>query len=115
MNTIFNKLASIYENEDDWEYGKSDIEGIGILANREIPAHTIIGKATEPYKDIPRVTPMGTKINHSSKPNCYLNRIGSDETAYHNFVTSWEIESGEELTVDYSKYPEFKDPDPNWN
>ena len=116
MNTVFNKLASIYENKDEWEYGKSEIEGIGIFANKEIPAHTIIGKASEPFKYGKPITttPMGSKINHSWSPNCCINRVISGDRIHHTLSALWDIEQGEELTVDYREFPEFKNPDPNW-
>jgi hypothetical protein len=116
MNTVFNKLASIYENEDNWEYGKSEIEGMGIFANKEIPEHTIIGKATNPFEagKLITTTGMGSKINHAWSPNCQINRVISGNMIHHTLSTLWDIEQGEELTVDYRGFPEFKDPDPDW-
>ena len=113
MTSIYDKLADLYEAEKDtsppgYFIGPSKIHGQGVHAKKWLDPELRVGAATSPY---PEVTPMGKKLNHSSNPNCRLKQNGDG----HDLVTTKGIDQGDELTVDYSQYDEFTDPDPNWN
>jgi hypothetical protein len=113
---LVEKLESLYEG-DAYEYGDSKIHGTGVMANRKIENGDIVDKATDPSRKkdgLPKVTPMGSKLNHSWDPNCTLNTVATSRILFHNLIAHKDIEPGEELTVDYSKYPEFKDPQSSW-
>jgi len=110
---LMEKLQSLYENSN-YEYGDSDIHGTGVMANKKLNGGDIIDKATEPYKALAQITPMGSKLNHSWNPNCILNRVVTTQGIFHNLLAYKDIQPGDELTVDYSKYTEFKDPAPDW-
>ena len=110
---IVDKLTSLYESEKDtnspgYFIGPSKIHGQGVHAKKWLDPELRVGAATSPY---PEVTPMGSKINHSSKPNCVLKQNGDG----HDLVTTKGINPGEELTVDYGQYDEFEGPDPSWD
>ena len=88
--------------------GPSSIEGVGIIANDDIPKDVNIG-ITHIYDpnfqhDLIR-TPLGGFINHSTSPNCKL----IDEDDYKKLITIKKIELGEELTITYSLYKPSRD------
>lgn len=95
------------ESEPGYFIGPSEIHGKGVHAKKWLDKEVRVGQASNPY---PNITPMGKMINHSGQPNCILHRDGDN----HHLVTNRPVEPGEELTVDYSQYDEFKDPDPDW-
>jgi SET domain-containing protein len=116
QHVITEKLHSLYEGTA-YKFGPSKIHGTGVMANRKMKHGDVIDKATDPSrkeKGMPKVTPMGTKLNHSWDPNCILNMVVTSRIIFHNLIAYKDIKPGDELTVDYSKYPEFKDPKPNW-
>ena len=86
--------------------GPSNIDGVGIIANDDIPADVIIGisHVYDPnfQHDFIR-TPLGGFINHSDKPNCELIEQDGDYH-YKKLKTIVKIESGEELTTKYTLY-----------
>ena len=113
MKTIYDKLEELYEDEKDtsppgYFVGPSKIHGQGVHAKKWLDPELRVGAVTSPY---PKITSMGSKINHSSKPNCVLKRNGDG----HDLFTNKGVDQGEELTLDYSKYDDFDDPDPSWN
>ena len=85
---------------------KSDIEGLGIFATKDIKKNINLGMMhyiSEEYKTIIR-TPLGGFINHSNKPNCIKER---EDCIYHeetHLITNRLIKKGEELTVKYTMY-----------
>jgi len=91
---------------------KSNIEGLGLFATKDIPENTILGLTHifRPHKEIIR-TPLGGFYNHSDNPNCetYKNiRVGIDLVYEQNgsmyLKTMKNIKSGEEITVKYTLY-----------
>ena len=121
---ISETLERLYEC-GDYEYKDSNIHGTGVFATKHFDKGDTIDKATDIPKDkdfaqiknslgLGEVTPMGSKINHSWDPNCILARVVTLKGIYHNLIAYKDIEAGDELTVDYSKYAEFKNPAPDW-
>ena len=96
------------EGPSGYYVGKSNIHGQGVHAKKWLDKELRVGPVTSPF---PNITPMGKKINHSGKPNCELRRNGDG----HDLHTTRPVDQDEELTLDYSKYDEFKDPDPSWD
>ena len=91
---------------------KSDIEGLGLFATKDILKNTVLGLTHifRPHKEIIR-TPLGGFYNHSDNPNCetYKNiRVGIDLVYEQNgsmyLKTMKNIKSGEEITVKYTLY-----------
>jgi len=85
--------------------GPSNIDGVGLIANDDIPEDIIIG-ITHIYDpnfqhDYIR-TPLGGFLNHSDNPNCEL--IEEDDDDYKKLKTLRKIEQSEELTVKYKLY-----------
>jgi len=85
---------------------KSDIEGLGIFATKDIKKNTNLGMMhyiTNEYKNIIR-TPLGGFINHSNKPNCIKEKEDFIYYEQTNLITNRLIKKGEELTVKYTMY-----------
>ncbi len=114
MPSIYDKLEDLYErgvhdtNPPGYFIDKSKIHGQGVHAGKWLDPEMRVGSVTKPY---PHITPMGKMINHSSNPNCVLRQTKEDG---HDLFTNQKVKAGDELTVDYSKYEGFDDPDPSW-
>lgn len=81
----------------------SNIEGLGLFANKDIPKEYNLGITH--IKDIRfengySRTPLGGFFNHSDEPNCKV--VYKDDFIY--LVTLSEIRMGEELTAKYTFY-----------
>ena len=98
----------------------SNIHGDGIHAMHYLPKNFYVGQLTIPKNGgDPRikfqVTAFGRKLNHSHKPNCIIRRQEcGGPCGYHTLFTTRDIKPGEELTVNYTKTKEFKQPEPGW-
>ena len=85
--------------------GPSNIHGVGIIANDDIPEDIIIGitHIYDPnFKHDYIRTPLGGFLNHSKNPNCEL--IEDEDDEYKKLKTLRKIEQAEELTVKYQLY-----------
>ena len=80
---------------------KSDIDGLGIFATKDIKKNINLGvmhHITE-FNNVIR-TPLGGFINHNNTPNCktfYEGRLIS-------IITLTDIKAGEEITLKYTMY-----------
>ena len=85
--------------------GKSKIEGNGLMTKSFLQAGTEFGISHVQYPggdfhtDYIR-TPLGGFVNHSETPNCEFYTCGK----YLKMRTLVEIESGRELTANYTLY-----------
>jgi len=84
---------------------KSDIDGLGIFATKDIKKNINLGVMhhTTEFNVVIR-TPLGGFINHSNKPNCIKEK---EDCLYYeetNLITNRLIKRGEELTVKYTMY-----------
>lgn len=87
---------------------KSNIQGVGIFMNINIPVNYVIDIA---IKDWYYITQFGSKINHSWNPNCIQVQNGSN----YYIISKRPIQKGEEITIDYRNAPSWiKKPDANW-
>ena len=78
----------------------SPIHGVGVFANKPIPANHDFGithVADDRFPNGYVRTPLGGLTNHSFTPNC---KVLEDGDTFH-FATIRDIQRGEELTVDY--------------
>ena len=83
---------------------ESPISGLGLFATEKIDAHTLIGIIHHPRKESEDGhirTPLGGFGNHSDDPNCFKLLM---EDGVWWIGASRDIESGEELTWQYSLY-----------
>lgn len=98
--------------EAKYYIGKSNIHGIGIIANQEFKANEIVGVGIEyVFYFIPEVTPLfGSYINHSYTPNCRLVYINNK----YYVVANSKIDQYSEITVNYNDGPWFIDRAAPW-
>jgi SET domain-containing protein len=79
---------------------ESEIEGLGLFAIENIPMDTNLGVSHYKFNGKVLRTPLGGFYNHSENPNCkkieYKDR--------YELITLRDIESGEELTCNYTLY-----------
>ena len=86
----------------------SPIQGVGLFTSKAISSNTIICEVADitcnkvNQKDM-EVTPVGSMINHQYKSNCVLRRI----LKKFYLVALRDIRAKEELTVNYTKLPEY--------
>tara|TARA_R110000751_G_scaffold128459_1_gene230489 strand:- start:287 stop:607 length:321 start_codon:yes stop_codon:yes gene_type:complete len=93
--------------------GPSEIEGIGLIATKEIPSGTNLGMShLEVGKNLMR-TPLGGFINHKDNSNCEKVKLkfNNEDNPDHpysfnkwNLITIKDIKKGEELTLSYTFY-----------
>lgn len=82
--------------------GQSPIEGLGIIAETDIPKGFILG-ITHVYDDSGNFrdnlirTPLGGFLNHSEEPNAEIKDYGD----YRMLFVIVDINEGQEVTVDY--------------
>ena len=79
----------------------SKVHGLGLFTTEAFPAGTDFGEThvfvvNKNRRDWVR-TPLGGFINHSEKPNCYINTETEDRTLY----SVRPLKANEEITVFY--------------
>jgi len=102
------------DSEDAYEIAPSKIHGNGVMANKHFKPGDYINICVSKIQDNdPKliITPFGSYINHSYKPTAVIKK----EPPYYNTYAKVELNPGDEVTVDYSKHKEFKQPDPSWD
>ena len=85
----------------------SPIEGLGLFTNIDIKKNTFIGVThirDEQFENKYIRTPLGGFFNHSKKPNCEAIYDGD----FIKIKTLININSGDEITVDYTKHDWIK-------
>ena len=85
---------------------ESPVHGHGIFASQDIKRNTDLGAT---HIKVPMIltyirTPLGGFINHSEKPNCEAVYDGD----FIKIITLSNINSGDEITVDYTKHDWIK-------
>ncbi len=84
---------------------ESEIDGLGVFATERIAPGTVLGVSHVKDKgaeDGYWRTPLGGFINHSDKPNC--DKFENQFTGNLCLTADKEINTGEELTVQYTLY-----------
>ena len=100
-------------SEKKYYVDKSDIQGQGVFANKDLKEGEIIGllhvikKLGWDYD----FTELGEMHNHSDNPTCHNLLMGNKRF----LVASKDLKKGEELTTDYTLQPDLEQPKENWN
>lgn len=104
----FEKLKTFEPLPSNVTIKKSCIHGLGLFAIKNIPLETELGIShikDDRFSHGYIRTPLGGFFNHSKNPNC--------EAVYkRDFIkirTLTDINSGEEITVNYSKHDWIKE------
>ena len=92
------------------EIASSSINGVGVFALENIPMGTNLGAAQIKTSSGYDVTELGRKHNHSYKPNC-VNRL---KNGIRYLYTKEDLQSGDELTIDYTQQPDLEQPKHDW-
>jgi len=101
------------DNEDAYEIGPSKIHGNGVMAAKNFKVGDFINICVSKIGDSApflKITPFGSYINHSYKPTGVIKK----EPPYYNTYANTDLKPGDEVTVDYTKHKEFKQPNPAW-
>ena len=82
----------------------SNIEGIGLFTTEDIKDQEYLGESHNVSNRGLKRTPLGGFINHSSNPNCEIDKIyDKDDYKEYGLFTLRKINKGEELTVNYNE------------
>ena len=89
---------------------KSEIHGLGLFAEKDIPRETILGLTHIKHTTFPQNwlrTPLGGFYNHSDDPNCklitnYIGKFWKTWVESKELCTLRDIKQGEEITCFYS-------------
>ena len=103
----FEKLKTFEPLPSNVTIKKSSIHGLGLFAAKEIPAKIELGISHVKDNRFSHGyirTPLGGFFNHSTKPNCKAVYKGD----FIKIITVTNINSGDEITVDYRKHDWIK-------
>jgi len=106
-------LESIQRNLDDnYEIKDSIIHGKGTHSKEHFKPGDYINCCVSKIKGTFEfdITHFGKYLNHSYEPSSEIKR----EKPVYNVYALKEINPGDEVTVDYTQTPEFKQPDDDW-
>jgi hypothetical protein len=93
-------LILLYNKNEHFTIKKSNIQGVGIFADKNYKMNEKILKAINNDKTI---TYLGSKINHCNIPNTYLIKESDGWYIYSNKY----IYKDQELLADYNDTPDF--------
>jgi hypothetical protein len=116
-----NYQYGLYDSPD-FEIKETNTNGVGLFTKRQRKKNEYLFVAISADK---KITPIGSKINHCpdadadassvSKINACLLKTPSKDTGEWWIIASRDLETGEELRVDYMNAPDFvHKPDPLW-
>ncbi len=103
----FKKLKTFEPLPSNVTIKKSLIHGLGLFATCEITSQSELGIShikDDRFSHGYIRTPLGGFFNHSKKPNCEAVYIGD----FIKIKTLIHINSGDEITVDYTKHDWIK-------
>jgi len=104
-NSMDSKLTKNFKIE------KSNIHGKGVIATKDIESGDLINIAIYKDKDgTYHSTRFGGYINHSYSPNA----ITRNEGDLYKTYAEKKINSGDEITVDYTINRDLEQPSPEW-
>ena len=87
--------------------GSSKIQGNGVIATHYIPAGTNMGITHQLNNNKWKIaSERGRYYNHSSNPNAVIIKYPTHKT----MVIKDSVQSGEEITVDYTQQPDLEQP-----
>jgi SET domain-containing protein len=115
MKKIDIYLEDIQGNlKDNYEIKDSDIHGKGVHSKEHFKPGDLINCCVSRMYDEPPnfdITHFGKYLNHSYEPSSEIRR----EHPVYNVYAIKIIKPGDEVTVDYTKTPEFKQPEDWWD
>ena len=91
----------------NYEIKDSDIHGSGVFATRDFDSGEFINVAIIGNK----TTHFGGFLNHSDSPNAVTKK---GENTYQTYALT-SIDSGDEITVDYTVNKDLEQPEKGWN
>ena len=103
----FEKLKTFEPLSSSLTIKSSPIHGLGLFATCEIPKNSELGIShvkDDRFSHGYIRTPLGGFFNHSKKPNCEAIYYGD----FIKIITLTNINSGDEITVDYTKHDWIK-------
>ena len=103
----FEKLKTFEPLPSSLTIKSSSIHGLGLFAASEIPSKSELGIShvrDDRFSHGYIRTPLGGFFNHSKKPNCEAVYDGD----FIKIITLSNINSGDEITVDYTKHDWIK-------
>ena len=103
----FKKLKTFEPLPSSLTIRSSSIHGLGLFATDQIPAKIELGIShvkDDRFSHGYIRTPLGGFFNHSTKPNCKAVYNGD----FIKIITVTNINSGDEITVDYRKHDWIK-------
>ena len=103
----FKKLKTFEPLASSLTIKRSHIHGLGLFATTEISSQTELGISHVKDNRFSHGyirTPFGGFFNHSKKPNCEAVYDGD----FIKIITLSNINSGDEITVDYTKHSWIK-------
>ena len=107
LDNIQGNLINNYEIKD------SNIHGKGTHSKKHFESGDFINCAVSAVRDKhPQfdITHFGKYLNHSYNPTAELRK----ELPVYNAYASKKIKPGDEVSVDYTSTPEFKQPEDSW-
>ena len=97
--------------EPSTEIRPSPIHGVGIFVITYTPADSDLGVAQTMRCDGGHdITQLGRYHNHSTEPSCHNRLVGNER----HLFTSRDMETGEEVTVDYRQQQNLEQPEEDW-
>lgn len=88
-------------SKEPFDIAPSTIHGVGVFTRSPVKKGTVLFPVITDGSYV--VTRLGSKVNHSYKPNCVLRRRGN----VWFLIANEDISSNEELTGDYNDTPPF--------
>jgi len=98
---------------DNYEIKDSNIHGKGTHSKEQFELGDFINCAVSAFKEKAQkfdITHFGKHLNHSYKPTAELRK----EPPVYNAYAVKPIKPGDEVSVDYTATPEFKQPEGSW-
>ena len=98
---------------DNYEIKDSNIHGKGTHSKEHFEPGEFINCCVSAFKEKPvefDITHFGKHLNHSYKPTAELRK----EPPVYNTYAVKKIKPGDEVSVNYTATPEFKQPEDSW-
>jgi hypothetical protein len=115
METIYLQIEQLLNDdsiEDNFEIRKSSIHGVGAFSKKDFKKDDFINKhIIQLSNGNSQVTKFGRKLNHSINPNAISKKEG--DGCYRVYALK-DINSGDEITLDYTVNKNLEQPHKNW-
>lgn len=111
--TLTQRLSAVKTAENDWSFGKSEISGTGVFADRDFQPGELIDVAMfasdkdEWGNQIWNLTLLSRYCNHSPENNARIERSGDQ----FDLIATKPIPADSEITADYRQVTRAVGPD----